>query len=128
MRHGRSFPIRPHLPPAIVGAPIVVWTAPQPLVVSQQARQCAVRLRNGPRLRPRLPPAIVGAAPPPPPPPDPIVTRSYMLLQATNRARQLFGAVPLRPVVSPPIIDADYFRDGATSQLVTIRAGIEIDA
>ena len=126
MRHGRSFPIKPHLAPAIVGAPVVVWLAPPAVVISQQAKQCAVRVRNGPRLHPRLPPAIIGAAPPPPA--VPVVTRPYITGQAVVRARQAWGNVGPISVTAPPIVATSYARAGRRSRLVTIRPGIEIDA
>ena len=125
MRHGRSFPIKPHLPPAIVGEPIVIWTAPRAVIVQQQANGAASRIAHGRRLSPTLPPAIIGAAPAPPP--APIATRTYLINQAIYKARQFYGVARLSPTVPPPIVSTSYARSSANSQLVTIRPGIEID-
>ena len=124
MRHGRSFPIKPHLPPAIVGAPVVVWLAPPSIVISQQARNLAARIASGRRLRPRLPPAIIGAAPPPPA--GPIVTRAYMVGQAIVRARRMAGDVGPLNISAPPIVSASSARTPLKGTLITIRAGITL--
>lgn len=106
MRHGRTFPIKPHLAPAIVGAPIVVWLAP-PAFVAKQATSTAKGLYYRKPLRPLTPPAIVGAAAAPPT--DPLTAKAYIVGTANaNQQAQQFRRLVNRGKFAPPLIPLSY--------------------